>query len=118
MTPTPIGPSPRVAKQPLSARDALRAALRLWLIHRDQAVWLLVSGAGADSGDPILDQVDFAPGLALVAKMNEMRALAYDWAAEIDAKHAESVLRAELDSLLASESPRFLLRVPESPGAF
>ncbi len=105
-------------KSPIAARDALRSALRLWLAYRDQVVWLLVSGVGSESGDPVLASIDLSPVTALAARMDEMRKLTYDWAAQIDEKRAETEVRAELQALLASESPRFLLRVPEAPGAF
>jgi len=105
-------------KHTINPRDGLRSALRMWLLYRDQAVWCLVSGVGSDTGDPVLDKIDLSTAQSPVDRMNVMREEAYTWAGQIDSKHAESVLRAGLEELLADESPRFLLRVPESPGAF
>ncbi len=107
-----------VEKRSIDPRSALRSTLRSWLVYRDRAVWCLVSGADADTGDPILDRMDLTPALPVIERMNLLREVAYDLAAQIDDKRAETVLRGELEALLEEESPRFLLRVEGIPDSF
>ena len=98
----------------MDLRDGLRSAIRSWFVYRDQAVWCLVSGVE----DSVLSEMELSGIQSLVTKMNQARTMAYDFATQIDTKHVDAVLRAELDSLLAVESPRFPLRVEGIPEAF
>jgi len=102
-------------KRAIDLREGLRSAIRVWLVQRDQVLWCLVSGVDGESG---LDRMDLSEAQPLLDRMNQTCEMAHAFAVQIDLKHADAVLRAELDSLLAVESPKFLLRVEGTPEAF
>lgn len=117
--PEPISLSAKPKPKPsIDLSAALRSTLRAWLAARDTAIWALVSGSNAQDGGPILDIIDWDQSLASVKRMNSLREIAYDFAAQINAHSAESVLRAELDGLLTDERPKFSLDVDGLPSAF
>ena len=76
--------------------------------------------SGADDAASRLETVDWEAARAATDQMNSLRATALSFAAQLADRDrtAEGVLSAEIDDLLESESPKFLLRVGHLPGSF
>ncbi len=116
--PIKLESSSPLPKRAIDLRIALRGALQAWLASRDIAIWSFVSGTEAESGGAVLDLISISEADKAVARMNQLRDIAYSLAAQISERASEAVVKEALDSLLSEESPRFVLRVGEYPGSF
>jgi hypothetical protein len=116
---TPVAKSARQPQTVIVPHTALIAALRLWFLYRDQALWTFVGGENQD--DP-LEQIEIGDEFAAqVLEVNEAYRRALKLAERIAAdseRRVATVMREAIDELLLTERPRFLLTVDHIPGTF
>jgi hypothetical protein len=117
---TPVARS--TAKQPQTVivpHTALIAALRLWLLYRDEALWTFVGGENQD--DP-LGEIEIGTEFTTqIGEVNDAYRRAMKLAERIAAdseRKVATVMREAIDELLLTERPRFLLTVEHIPGTF
>jgi len=122
-SPTPLSNPARplpYSRSPITLHSALLSTLRIWLLHRDTALWSFCSGT--DPADPLCD-VSHEQSADAVRAMNEARRQCRAFAEQLsveggDVQSANQILRAAIDELLAVESPQFPLSLSDIPGSF
>lgn len=108
---------PAPIKKTIDIQEAIRSALRLWLVTRDQVLWCFCMGTGQEC----LEKVDIAPAQEMIDQMNSLRALALKFAEQLasDGKSTpQGVIRGIVDQLIAEERPKFPLSTESVPGSF
>jgi hypothetical protein len=117
---TPVAKSAnRQPQAVIMPHTALVAALRLWFLYRDQALWTFVGGENQD--DPLEQIVIGDEFSAQVLEVNDAYRRALKLAERIAAdseRKVATVMREAIDELLLTERPRFLLTVDHIPGTF
>lgn len=117
---SPVGaPKPAKQQQVIGPRIALVAAVRLWFLYRDEALWTLMGGDDPDQPLATIEIDDEFHGHVSEANDAYRQALRIaERIAAADERKVATVLREAIDELLQAERPRFLLTLEHIPGSF
>lgn len=110
-------------KTVLSPTTALSALISAWLVTRDRVLWNFCAGTMLDSQERLeelnLPQIKNSLDTD-VMELNQLRHSARLMAKELATAEmtAERLISLAVDEVLSQHTPRFLLRVAETPSAF